>query len=202
MKSPRTSDWNALELGLQILCVIGLIACGVCGRLWLETPNFKPVGAVCLFAGLFLRDWRVAWLVPLAVMGISDAWLGGYSWPVALSVYGSVVIYVWIGRLGGRGLWRSERLVSQAAWAASLSLLGSIQFYFLTNLAVWVFSDWYVRSWEGCIACFVAALPFFRWTLTGDLFFFAAPLMGLLIVRAAWSQAQRRALAISIRRAR
>ena len=40
--------------------------------------NFAPVGALSLFSGARLRGWQ-AWLLPLALMAVTDPLLGGYS---------------------------------------------------------------------------------------------------------------------------
>jgi hypothetical protein len=58
---------------------------------------------------------------------------------------------------------------------AGASLTASISFFVVSNFAVWaVWRDMYPATWNGLMACYVAALPFFRNTLASDLFFSAA----------------------------
>src|SRR5690349_2132421 len=68
--------------------------------------NLMPVGALALFAGSRVRSPR-AWLVPLAVMIVSDLllWyplaqkgLSPFSWLGTPTIYGSYFLYVLIGR--------------------------------------------------------------------------------------------------------
>ena len=40
--------------------------------------NFAPVGALSLFAGARLRGWQ-AYALPVALMAVTDPFLGGYS---------------------------------------------------------------------------------------------------------------------------
>ncbi len=53
----------------------------------------------------------------------------------------------------------------------SCSLSGSILFFILTNFAVWTFSQWYPHNIQGLIECYMMAVPFFKNTLLGDLFY-------------------------------
>ena len=53
------------------------------------------------------------------------------------------------------------------------TLLGSSIFFFITNLGVFIFQTMYPKNPAGLVECFVMALPFFRNTLAGDLFYTA-----------------------------
>jgi hypothetical protein len=134
--------------------------------------NFAPVGAVCLFAG---ARWRspLAFVVPLAVMGMSDLLMwpflaakgySPFSWATPV-VYASFLAYALIGRAVGR--------TPSAVWITAAPFAGALQFYLLTNLAVWAYGVGvpYTKDLSGLAECYVAALPFFRNTLGGDLLF-------------------------------
>jgi len=53
------------------------------------------------------------------------------------------------------------------------SLTGSLLFFVLTNLGVFLFQEMYPRNLAGLVECYVMALPFLRNTLTGDLLYTA-----------------------------
>src|SRR5437763_6098305 len=100
---------------------LGLTVVGGLARLS-QNLNFAPVGAISLFAGARLRGWQ-AYAVPLALMVITDALLGGNSaWP---AVYMAFLITVWIGT-------RVRHTENPLAFGAA-SLAGSIQFFLITN---------------------------------------------------------------------
>jgi len=143
----------------------GLVLLGVLGRLT-QNLNFAPVGAVSLFAGARLRGWQ-AYLLPIALMAVTDPFLHGYSFATPF-VYASFLINVWMGSK----LRRSEN----PAWIGGAAAIGSLQFFLLTNFAVWVnpAQTLYPHSFAGLGACFVAAIPFFRNTLLADLLYSAA----------------------------
>ena len=126
-------------------------------------PNLTPVGAMALFGGAYFSDRRLAFLMPLSALFLSDLVLGFYSeMPV---VYVSFALVVCIG------FWLRERRTLGAIGMAVLA--SSILFYLLTNFGTWAFSSLYPKTLTGLIACYVAAIPFFRTTLISDAVFTA-----------------------------
>jgi hypothetical protein len=151
----------------RILAISGMILLAVVSRLVPHPPNFTPIGALAIFGGACYADRRWAFLLPLAALFLSDLLLGLHVLiPV---VYGSFGLNVLLGRL-----LRSHRTIVNTA---TLTLLGSVQFFVVTNFACWVL--WYPHSWDGLVTCYVAAIPFFQNTLLGDAVF-ATALFGAL----------------------
>jgi hypothetical protein len=139
---------------------IGLIVVGALVRVT-QAWNFAPVGALSLFAGARLRGWQ-AYLVPLALMAVTDPLLGGYSAATPL-VYASFLINVWIGiRL---------RQTENPLWIGSAALAGSVQFFLLTNFAWFYPSGMYPHTLAGVMAGYAAGVPFFWRTMASDLFY-------------------------------
>jgi hypothetical protein len=138
-------------------------------------PNFAPVAALALFAGYFFRSALVALCVPLTVMAISDWFLGGYHWGVMVLVYGMLMFPVllrgWLRQTFVLGHGRVSARLAPLAGLLSCALLSSILFFFVTNFGVWLGFTTYETSWSGLWQCYLAAIPFFRYTLAGDLFF-------------------------------
>lgn len=129
-------------------------------------PNFAPITALALFGGVYLRDKKFALVLPLAVMLVSDFFIGFYSWPVMLSVYLS------FGVSGLLGLWLKKH--KKIGNTIGVTLIASLQFYLITNFAVWAFGTMYPPTGAGLLQSYINALPFFRNTLAGDLFYVAA----------------------------
>jgi hypothetical protein len=148
---------------------VGLVLLGGLGRL-VQNLNFAPVGAVSLFAGARMRGWQ-AYLLPIALMAVTDPFLHGYSFATPF-VYASFLINVWMGS--------KLRKTENPGWIGGAAVIGSAQFFLLTNFAVWVnpAQTSYPHSFAGLATCFVAAIPFFRNTLVSDLAF-SAVLFGL-----------------------
>lgn len=139
------------------------LALALVWRLSPHEPNFSPVAAVALFAGfLFSRRW-LAVATPLGAMLLSDASLGRYETGVMIAVYASLVAPVLF-----RPFLRRRPSVLRIGGAA---LASSLLFFLATNGAVWAFSGWYDRTIDGLVRCYVAGLPFLKFTALGDLFF-------------------------------
>jgi hypothetical protein len=164
-----------------------LILLAAACRLVPHPPNFTPVLAVALFGGAHpqagTRPRRTAWAVPLLALVGSDVALGWrFSWMNAV-VYGCFLAVV------GIGWWLQSRRTWGRTFAAVLA--GSVLFYLVTNFAVWLAPPlMYEHNAAGLIRCYTMALPFFRNSLAGDLFWTTC-LFGLNDLARAWVNARR-----------
>src|SRR5688572_1509662 len=114
--------------------------------------NFNPLVAVALFAGVRFSDKKLAFIIPFAVMVLTD-WIIGFHaqmFPVYVS-YGLITVI-------GIALSKRETVVNTLA----SSLIASTLFFLVTNLVFW-YSDLqlYPNTFAGQIASYTAALPFF-----------------------------------------
>ncbi len=152
---------------LKIFCFFLLIFAGVSLRLLCrDIPNFAPVGALALFAGFFFRSYLIAAMVPVTVVTISNFQLGGYEnvW-VMMSVYACFILPTLLGRWYLKN--RSGNL--SAPRVLTFSFSGALLFFFVTNFTFYL--SYYPPTAAGFVDCYLAAIPFFRYTLVGDLFF-------------------------------
>jgi hypothetical protein len=152
---------------IRFLVLAGMILAAGASRLIPHPPNFAPIGAMALFGGACFASKRLAFLVPLVAMFVSDMAISLLSGDLSLGlhrlipvVYGSFALIVCLG------FWlRRRRKVVPIAGAA---LASSVLFFVLTNFGVWALGSWYPKTWDGLVACYVAAIPFFQNTLLGD----------------------------------
>lgn len=131
-----------------------------------QIPNFAPIAALALFGGTYLSK-KYALIVPIIAMLIADYFIGFYNPMVLASVYGSFIL------IGLIGIWlRNNKTLPNVIGG---TLTGSIIFFLVTNLAVWLAPQFYYpHTLQGLVDCYVIALPFFRNTITGDLFYVGA----------------------------
>jgi len=125
-------------------------------------PNVAPIAAIALFGGLYLQK-RMAFILPIAAMLVSDLFIGFYSWNMMAAVYMSFILMVGIGFMVKRHKRFSTIL--------SGTLLGSLLFFLITNAAVWGFGTMYPHTLEGLMASYTMAIPFFTNSLMGNLFY-------------------------------
>jgi hypothetical protein len=147
---------------LELIVAIIFIGIGVALRLLPHPPNFTPIAAIALFGGVYLSK-KLAFVLPLIAMIISDMFIGVYDQKLMLFVYGSFILCVFIG------FW----LKNNKKWYTVLgaSILGAVSFFIITNFAVWAFTPWYAKDFSGILQCYLMALPFLKNTLSGDLFY-------------------------------
>jgi hypothetical protein len=129
-------------------------------RILPHPANVTPIAAMALAGGVYL-DRRFALVLPLVALVLSDLVIGFHA--TIPYVYGSFLA------IGLVGLWlRSHK---SFWWVAGGTLAGSVLFFIVTNFGVWVSAGEaaYPQTWAGLMACYVAALPFFRNTVLGDL---------------------------------
>ena len=150
---------------INIAIAIIFILVGVSLRLLPHPPNFAPIAAIALFGGVYLSK-KTALILPIAIMMISDIFIGSYSIGLMFFVYASFLICVLLG------FWLKKHKKWQTVLGSSI--LSGIIFFILTNFAVWIFTPWYAKTLSGIIQCYVMALPFFRNTLLGNIFYVGA----------------------------
>jgi hypothetical protein len=150
---------------ITLSAIVGLAALS---RLLPHPPNVTPIAAMALIAGAYFRDRRIAFLLPIAAMFLSDLALGFVIYGTAmlkfqLVVYFCMLIAVAIGRLI-----RNHKSVL----AIGSAIFGNaVMFYLVTNFAVWAWGALYPRTWNGLVTCYAVAIPFFRNSLLGDIAF-------------------------------
>lgn len=149
----------------KLLPAFILIALGIAARFLPHPANFAPIGAIAIFSGLYLpKKW--AMVLPLAAMFFSDLFIGFYAWPIMASVYASFIVMGLIGL--------AIRKNKKLSTVLGGTILGSVIFYLLTNGSVWAFGTLYPHTAAGLVQSYTMAIPFFRNSLLGDLFYTGA----------------------------
>ena len=154
----------------RLMVLTGLVVLAAIARLVPHPPNVTPVAAMALFGGAYLANRRVAFVLPIAAMLLSDLVLGYFLYGRTLLfsqpvVYACILATVTIGTLV-----KDRRSPLQVG---SATLVSSILFYVVTNFAVWAGSHLYPHTGAGLAYCYLVAIPFFRNSLIGDMAFTA-----------------------------
>ena len=138
---------------IQKLVLLIIIFFFIC-RLIPHPPNFSPVTTIALFSGLNFTDKKIAFLVPILILFLSDLIVGISV--INLFVYSGFLAVVFLGTRV-----RSIKF--------SNILLSSFIFFLISNFGVWVIG--YPKNIEGLLLCYSMAIPFFGYSIAGDLFF-------------------------------
>ncbi|WPQ60814.1 SoxR reducing system RseC family protein [Chitinophaga sancti] len=155
----------------------------------LQLWNFNAIGAAALFGGMMIRNKRLAYLLPVLTLFLSDLFLqfftnvqtfyGAYIGQLFF-VYGAFLLITWI----------ATRIKKADALTILIASIGSgMVFFMITNLGTFLTTNLYPHTLSGLIACYAAGIPFYK---EGDLFssfalngilgnvFFSAVLFGAL----------------------
>ena len=145
---------------LRILTMAGLIFLAAFSRLVAHPANMSPIMAIALLGGAYFDDKRLAFLLPLLAMVLSDIFLGFYM--VSIFVYISFGIGILIGFV------LRKRVKVQNIVLATIA--GSVVFFMITNFGSWLTDPMYQPlNFASLSRCYTLAIPFFRNTVLGDM---------------------------------
>ena len=127
-------------------------------RLIPHPPNFSPIISFAVLSPLLLNSKIKGALVTLLAMIITDLIIGFH--PYQLIIYSSLLFFSFI-----------STIKKSYTKLFLTSIISSIVFFIATNFAVWVLWDYYPKTIDGLLQCYILALPFFQNTLLSTLFF-------------------------------
>jgi hypothetical protein len=155
---PRKIDSENKAWIYRVLIILCFIVFAAVVRILPHPWNFTPVGAMALFSGAKLgRSWKT-FLFPLIALFVGDLFVGFHR--LMPFVYFSFCISVLIGI--------SVRHRQSLKPLSVATFLGALQFFLLTNFAVWAYAINYPHTLTGLVTCYVAGIPFFGNTLASD----------------------------------
>ncbi len=153
----------------RLIVLVGVTLAAALVRLLPHEPNVTPIAAMALFGGACFRNRKLAYLLPLAAMLLSDLILGLTRYDaVRLLAIQPVVYACFLATTALGQLVKDRRSVFQVG---GMMLAGSVLFYLVTNFAVWAggeMSSFYPLTASGLARCFIAGIPYFRNSLAGD----------------------------------
>jgi len=144
----------AMLIFLSALCRIFTNQIG----LW----NFNAIGAAALFGGIVLKDKRLAYVIPLLSLFLSDVFLQCFTSIHALDrdylgqllfVYGAFLLITWIGTL----------IKKVNVLTLLLSSIGTgVLFFLISNFGTFITTNLYPKTGAGLLACYAAGIPFYQ----------------------------------------
>lgn len=159
------------KINIQFWTITGIIVTVAIARLIPHLPNFTPVGALCLFGAAQFSNKKLAYLVPLLAILLSDilvnnilyaqyfdgftVFYNGFEWQ-----YMSYILTVLVGGFIIKKVSTKSVLIG--------ALAATIIFFIVSNLGVWASGTMYPMTATGLMACFTAAIPFLGGTFIGN----------------------------------
>lgn len=142
-------------------------------------PELSPVFGALLFCGARLKQRDALWF-PLTVLALAEWVLTTQvfhmqvRWGQSITLLGFAAM-AWIG-----GLLRKRLTVSRFVGCATG---GSAAYFLISNFGVWLSWGTYPHTRDGLVACYVAALPYYRSSMLSTLIFGAVLFWGYECMR-------------------
>lgn len=150
------------------LTILGIIVIGLMARFLPLPPNFAAIGAISLFGGAYFSNRMLGLLLPIGVLFLSDLLFGLVD--PGMAFYSSQPL-VYISFIAIALLGFTLRKNKNPLKIAGASLGSSAIFFLVSNFGVWLTSAMYAKTIGGLLACYGAALPFLKYTMSGDMIF-------------------------------
>lgn len=156
----RILNYTTMKMTPRFIFVASAIIVAAISRILPHFDNVTPVAAMALFGGAYLNDRRLAILLPLLTMLISDMFIGFHN----------TMIYVYVGMIATSliGISIKNNIKVQSVLVGSIA--SSVIFFIISNFGVWA-SGGFFSGITGLTETYVLGIPFFRNSLLGDLFY-------------------------------
>ncbi len=151
--------------------------------------GFAPQIAMALFSGSIFKDKKFSFLLPILSMLVSDIIyevLFQFNISSIAGFYnGQVLNYILFAAVTVIGFMiKKENLLHIAAG----SIAGATFYFIASNFVVWIGGGLalnnlpYSKTWDGLMACYAAAVPFYTGSLFATLFFSAILFGGYFLI--------------------
>ncbi|CAN5234966.1 hypothetical protein BH09BAC2_BH09BAC2_11580 [soil metagenome] len=161
-----------LLISFVLLVIIASLYRIMPGRPW----GFAPQIAMCLFGGAVIKDKKLAFLLPLLSMFISDAlyellYVNGVG-NIPGFYEGQITNYLLFGSMTIFGFFITRLNVTRILLAA---ISAPTAFFILSNFLVWIGGGGFHRpkTLNGLIMCYADASPFYAWSVAASVVFSA-----------------------------
>ncbi len=156
-------------MSLLIIAILMILVAAI-SRLVLYPYNFSPIIGMALFSGAVIKDKKLAFLMPLLAMFISDVLFEVFKVAPGFWGWGQILHYGLYALITCFGFLLKKINVANVIVFSVLSTAG---FYLLSN-SISFFVDlqvyhYYAHSFGGYIDCMYAGLPFMEKGLFVDL---------------------------------
>lgn len=155
---------------LHFLMAALLILAAACSRIILYPHNFSPIIGMALFGGAMIQDKKLAFLLPLLSMFLSDMMFEISGIAPGFWGWGQLVGYAILALITVFGFTMKKPSVLKVA---GYSITSSVIFFILSNLSFFLIDNpiyhTYTQDFNGLQQCYIMALPFFRNGLITDL---------------------------------
>jgi len=126
-----------------------------------DIPNFTPTISLIIFTGFFIQNRVFATSIIFFSQIISDVFIGFYD--SMIFVYLPLLLIGYLSPI----IIRKLNIIS----VSIASILSPSVFFVISNFGVWFTMGLYPENLNGLLSCYVAGLPFFKYSLLSTILF-------------------------------
>ena len=153
--------------------LLSIIMIAAIARLFPHPWNCTPIAAMALFGGVYFKDKRTAFIIPLLALIVSDVltmlFINNKFTTLSQSLFSlmelSIILTFSFTVLLGILIRKKTNVIT----VAGVSIISSTLFFLVTNFVCWPGSTVYPQTMQGLLTCYDAGLVFYRNNLIGDL---------------------------------
>ena len=160
------------KINIRFGVLLLLVLFAAFSRLIPHPPNFAPIGAMAMFGAAYFSKKYIALIIPVLAMWLSDIVINntiyaqyfegftffyqGFYWTYTAFIIIGIVSFFVLKKVKLKNV-------------VLASFLAALLFFVISNFGVWFSGTLYPKSFGGLINCYIAAIPFFKNTLMGNL---------------------------------
>jgi hypothetical protein len=160
---------NKQQTSTIILAVILILAAAI-SRVIMYPDNFSPIIGMAIFAGAVIKDKRLAFVLPIVSMFLSDIMFEVFNIAPGFWGWGQLVGY---GILALITFFAFNLKKINVVSVVGFSIASSLIFFILSNLSFFILDNpvyhTYSSDASGFLQCYIQALPFLKISLVADL---------------------------------
>jgi len=160
---------NKQNTGTIVIAVLLILAAAI-SRVLMYPHNFSPIIGMAVFSGAIIKDRRLAFVLPIVSMFLSDVIFEVFNIAPGFWGWGQLVGYCILALITVIAFNLKKINVANVA---GYSILSSVIFFVLSNLSFFILDNpiyhTYTQDGNGFLQCYIQALPFFRTSLIADL---------------------------------
>lgn len=168
----KNRSYQTLALSLnykkEFIFFLALLVLTLSSRLLPHLANITSVGALFVFAGVFVKPRSLSFVLPMVTLMISDLVLGLHG--TLFYVYGGFLFMGFLSFAMSSHISQSSSFKRHITLAFT-SVTGTLGFFMISNFGVWHMESLYSKDLNGLINCYIMGLPFLYRQLFADLFF-------------------------------
>ena len=154
-------EFNTIENSTRYLIILFLVLLLVVSRNLSFIPNFTPTISLIVFASTMFRNYYILASIVIASQLISDYFLRYYS----------SIFFVYLGYI--LLAFASKFILKEINFVSIIgtSIISVFIFFLVSNYGVWQMMDICDYSLSGLIECYIAGIPFLKYSLISTLLY-------------------------------